>query len=138
VRQSRTLRAAAVAICISLALSWRVQPDFLQLGSEWGRAMQGEFNGPAVNHCQGGPLAARDAAALGLTHVYRMIECGHWAIPELPDNPESPYALIVPAVVPYGAKTPAEATARAAEVETAIAGCELLGNRPQYRIYRCP
>ena len=136
-RQSRTLLAAVVAICISLALSWRVRPDFLQLGSEWGAVMQGEFNGPAVNHCQGAPLAQGDVAALGLARAYRIIECGHWPIPELPAEPESPYAVIVPAVVPFGAKSPAEAEARAARVQEAIAPCDLVVTRPQYKIYRC-
>jgi hypothetical protein len=70
--------------------------------------------------------------------MYRMIECGHWPIPELPENPQSPYALIVPAVVPFGAKTPAEAEARAAKVQEATAGCDLVMTRPQYKIYRCP
>jgi hypothetical protein len=136
-RQPRTLVAAVVAICISLSLSWRVKPDFLQLGSEWGAAMQGEFNGPAVNHCQGAPLAQRDVEALGLTQAYRIIECGHWPVPELPANPESPYALIVPAVVPFGAKSAAEAETRAAQVQEAIAKCDLLVRRRQYEIYRC-
>jgi hypothetical protein len=115
-----------------------VKPDFLQLGSEWGPAMQGEFNGPAVNHCQGAPLAQRDVEALGVTYAYRIIECGHWAIPELPAKPESPYAVIVPAVVPFGAKSAIEADTRAAKVQEAIAGCKLVLIRRQYQIYRCP
>lgn len=38
-------------------LSLGLTPDFLQAGRNWGPRFQGEFSGPAVNHCQGGPYA---------------------------------------------------------------------------------
>jgi 4-amino-4-deoxy-L-arabinose transferase-like glycosyltransferase len=51
------------ALGLAIGSKWNsvvlLGPDFLQLGSDWGSMKQGEFNGPAVNHCAG--RAARRA-----------------------------------------------------------------------------
>ncbi len=39
---------------------FNLAPDYLQYGREWGDQFQGEFSGPAVNHCQGGPLLIKE------------------------------------------------------------------------------
>lgn len=46
-----------LTLAAQLGLSIWLAPDFLQAGRQFGPAFEGQFMGPAVNHCQGGPLA---------------------------------------------------------------------------------
>lgn len=59
----RRLATAVIWLAIvgyQLALSIDLAPDYLQAGRRLGPAAQGEMAGPAVNHCQGGPLLFDD------------------------------------------------------------------------------
>lgn len=54
-------RSAAAGVWLAivgyqLTLSVELAPDYLQAGRRLGPAAQGEMAGPAVNHCQGGPI----------------------------------------------------------------------------------
>lgn len=76
-RARRAGYALAAMVMIYLVATDRyLQADFLQSGREYGPAFQGEFNGPAVNHCQGGPRlidylkALPDAGSIRVVFIY--------------------------------------------------------------------
>lgn len=51
--------AALLALFVQIGFSLDLAPDHLQAGRHFGPHAQGQFWGPAVNHCQGGPLTLR-------------------------------------------------------------------------------
>jgi hypothetical protein len=151
---------ALVLLGTSLAQSLRVRPDFLQTGSEWGDVMQGEFSGPAINHCQGMPMAAAEIASLvaaGATHrAFALLECRpqwdmamraanldvEWAPRPLPLP--RPHLLVVPRLVHFFLRGDAMRAGRERDSAAALRGCRPVrgqtaafdAGRP-YELFQC-
>lgn len=157
-------RALAVGIVwlsllVQAALNAVLAPDFAQAGRQYGPAFQGEMWGPAVNHCQGGPLAVAELNELQRRHPYpQAFVLGHcraileadqiWGpvravmpIEELPAAPPPrPYWLLVHRVYDfYSYRSAVRWNAKMAEKRQRLQGCALASRDPDapYQIYAC-
>ncbi len=162
-RRTQLLAAIGVAMTLTyqVGLDAWLAPDFLQAGRQFGDRFQGEFSGPAVNHCQGGPeaLASLDRleAARHYGHAYVLVHCGPVLaadsdagpvrsvlnIDDYPDGgpPARPYWLLISHVYDYysygSPQAQYDALARRAR---AVQDCTLEWGTPasSYEIYSCP
>jgi hypothetical protein len=139
-RPAWTLWIAVAALAASLGPSWRVRPDFLQSGSEWGEFAQGEFSGPAVNHCQGMPMAVLEIGGLvdrgGPRRAFALLECRpQWAMATRrvgrrdvdwrprPAPLPRPHWLVVPRLVHYFLRGDEFRARRERDTAAALVGC---------------
>jgi hypothetical protein len=157
-RAPMLVTVVALLFC-QLGFSFSLSPDFLQAGRHFGASMQGEFWGPAVNHCQCGPwtLAQLNAlAGTGEAPVAYVLEACHNALMYdqrygplvyrggvLPypaaGKPKGPYYVIVNRVYGLGETTQAAYDEKIARREEAVATCHAVPDPwGSYKIYRCP
>jgi 4-amino-4-deoxy-L-arabinose transferase-like glycosyltransferase len=153
-------RAGAAARWVFLAgVAWQaaqsfaLAPDFLQAGREWGADFQGEFWGPAVNHCQGGPLALAALSTPG-ARVYVLDDClpiltfdraygpvrPPLQLQDYPPNatPAGAYFVAVHRVFFAEARSASEQRARLDRFQRATSACEeVSAAHAPYRIFAC-
>ena len=162
-RRTQILAALGVALTLAyqVGLDVWLAPDFLQAGRQFGDTFQGEFSGPAVNHCQGGPGALaslnRLEAARHYGHAYVLVHCGPVlnadsdagpvrSVLHIDDYPYGgpsarPYWLLISHVYDYysygSPQAQRDALARRARV---VQDCTLASGTPDssYEIYACP
>lgn len=148
----------AGALALQVALSIWLYPDYLQAGRQFGPVLEGEFPGPAVNHCQGLPFAVRELNDVvgqgGPSKIYSLQSCRdvvthaathgpERAIVEIaayPSKrpPEAHYVLI-PAIYDYESKDEREQEEFQSRKRSVTSGCRRVGApHPDYRIYECP
>ena len=142
------------AVLLQTAQALALAPDFLRAGAGYGTAFEGEFWGPAVNHCQGGPqllgvVAAREPGArlYTLTDCFEILAFDLARGPVRPalrvldypaSNPARPYVLAVHRVFFVGGDSQASRAQRLARFAAATSGCEEIAEQGQpYRIYDC-
>jgi 4-amino-4-deoxy-L-arabinose transferase-like glycosyltransferase len=158
----RTLGLVAflVTIALSAATSAWLAPDFLQAGREYGDQFQGEFEGPAVNHCQGGPAlfsalnARTGASTLEHVHLFHddcigVLELERQAGPvehhgevrayDESRPPGRPHVLAISRTFVFFSRTSDDAARKPDRIARATAGCEVHVLRHEvYRVYICP
>jgi hypothetical protein len=160
--RSRVVRAialygAALALVAQVALSAWLHPDYLQAGRQFGRRFQGQFQGPAANHCQGLPFAIQEVNQLtsrqpGL-QVFMLDPCTNMlnqASQEGPiplekvvrlypaNRPEREHLLIIANTYDYNSFSETDRLASASRKREATAGCHTVnGRNPDFVILQC-
>jgi len=154
-----TYGAFALSLGLQAWINWDLWPDFAQAGRHYGSFMQGQMAGPAVNHCQGGPVTIDELNSLQRKHnlpaAYVLLHCGPiintdnhagpvkslLSLPDYPiDNPPPrPHWVLVNRVYDYSEPTRADQEFRIVQRERLLAGCRMLSRRPDgpYKIYAC-
>jgi hypothetical protein len=149
---------AAVLACAAV-LSWRLAPDYLQAGREFGPRFQGEFAGPAVNHCQGGPLAIQAVNALQVSRprlsaylfeddCLGVINFDHTFGPwnaqleirsyDLEHPPTRPHVLLISRLYQVYSASPDEAAPKRTRIARATQGCTAVPyDSDAYTIFLC-
>jgi len=144
--------AGVGALAAQIALSIWLAPDFLQAGRQFGPRFQGQFMGPAVNHCQGGPLAieaVNELTAKNPAPVYHLSACVdslkmdmkegpvHAKVPirEYPDKgrPPVPHYVLVSSMYDYRSERElAEQRKR-----NPMKGCPEIKRGVGFKVYSC-
>jgi 4-amino-4-deoxy-L-arabinose transferase-like glycosyltransferase len=146
-----------LALASQLGLSIWLSPDFLQAGRQYGPLFQGQFMGPAVNHCQGGPFAIAAANELvetsGIRDVYYLSNCVkvleqdakdgpiHPKVPirEYPKKrPSGPHFVVVASIYDYDSTSAADRKNDQTRKRGALAGCTERTRPVGSTIYFCP
>ena len=151
------LCGALLALTSQIALSVWLFPDYLQAGRQFGTLFQGQFQGPAINHCQGMPFVAREVNRLiseGVrTPVYMLEHCREYLDLDVKDGPVRlettvrPYPetrpagehlLIIASIYDYNSFSESDRVSRAKRKDLATSGCLTISDRnPDFVILRC-
>lgn len=151
--------ACAILLSIQIGKAYGVAPDFLQAGREWGDGFQGEFAGPAINHCQGGPLAllkmskyaqqGRDPDVYTFNHCYVVLKLDLAMTPaagaiNLKRFPESglpqdrPYFVAIPHRYYYATENRGSLSVQLQRAVRATENCQALPNDMlSYSLFYC-
>ncbi len=154
-----TLAGFALSLGLQAAINRDLAPDFAQAGRHYGTFMQGQMAGPAVNHCQGGPITIAELNALQAERkypaAYVLLHCGPiinqdqrsgpiQSVLPLPDYPidrppPRPHWVLVHRVYDYSEPTREDQTYRIRQRERLLEGCQMVSRRPDgpYRIFAC-
>lgn len=143
------------ATIVQAGQSFAVAPDFLHAGAEYGAVFEGEFWGPAVNHCQGGPALLEKAALVEASApIYTLTDCAEILsfdavhgplrsrahIADYPAvAPKGPFLLAVHRVYFVGGDSAAAREQRFSRFGAISNACSEVSepNQP-YRLFRCP
>jgi hypothetical protein len=155
-RGNLVLVSTAAAVVYQLILCGWLAPDFLQAGREYGSRFRGQFGGPAVNHCQGSPLALREINRLvvseGPNTVYQLDSCialmehavKHGPVPAAvriskypAKRPSRPHYLMINASFIYDSTNGDEYRAALRRKREATRDCNLVVTHSDFKIYRC-
>lgn len=156
--QRSVLGVLVFALACQLVLSIALAPDYLLSGRQFGPLFQGQFTGPAINHCQGQMFAIKELeelhAAGGPNTAYVFQSCLHVyahhrdkgpirpsvrTMPYPAHRPRSPYYLIIPSIFQYDAFSEQEWQQHLQLTASVTERCRPAGHgHVDYALWFCP